>query len=82
MHKLQGIEFILFFSLLACGADQTELEKESRHQADSLFNLRRPQLELELDSICQMKLKNAMETQLDSIIEVRKSEIIKLQEGL
>lgn len=68
--------------LFACGHDQTEMEKISRHKADSLFQLRIPVLEGRLDSICVQKMNDALQYKLDSIVLQRKSEIIKLQEGL
>ncbi|MBK8954508.1 MAG: hypothetical protein IPM34_02995 [Saprospiraceae bacterium] len=67
---------------ISCGGDKTEIEKISRVKADSIFQLQKPDLELKLDSLCKYKLEQALQYKLDSIVGQRKSEIIKLQEGL
>ncbi|MBK9108563.1 MAG: hypothetical protein IPM92_09400 [Saprospiraceae bacterium] len=75
--------FLFYIVILpACANDQTEVEKISRHKADSLFQLQIPALEGSIDSICIHKMNYALQYKLDSIVLQRKSEIIKLQKGL
>jgi len=74
--------FVGLLLIASCNGDRTEMEKISRHRADSLFNAMKPALEQQLDSVCQYKISHALQTQLDSLVEARKAEIIKLQQGL
>lgn len=82
MNKAKQWVWLSGFWLASCTGNHTELEQISRHRADSVFQLQIPALDMQLDSMCIQKMEYALQFKLDSIIQQRKSEIIKLQEGL
>ncbi len=75
---------ILFVVLLcsSCEEESYRLEKHARITADSLFQLEYQMLIREQDSLCILRKQARMQILLDSIVLVRKQEIIQLQKGL
>ncbi|MCC6754721.1 MAG: hypothetical protein IT266_12135 [Saprospiraceae bacterium] len=74
--------FLLLLLSASCGNGNAEIERLSRIAADSLFHRMQPALERELDSICSVRAHTTIDSQLDSIIEARKAEILKLRQSL
>ena len=73
---------IFAFFMTACGDADEKLERIARSRADSLFLMEKKQLDMKMDSSCKAKAENQFQHTLDSIVEKRKYEIIKLQQDL
>jgi high-affinity K+ transport system ATPase subunit B len=71
---------LLFFS--ACADESYKVEQKVGFIADSLFRTEKDLIHREMDSLCQVNKVKRHDFVLDSIIEVRKEEILKLQRGL
>ncbi len=68
--------------LWSCGEDIRTIERRAKYKADSLFQYEYSGIIKFQDSICELKQSKDMSNLLDSIVEIRKQEIIKLQQGL
>lgn len=80
---MKVFKFILIgMVILSCRKNINSLEKKAKYQADSLFQLEYPLVNNSLDSLCNLKKQNRMHVLLDSVVEIRKQEIIELQKGL
>lgn len=80
MYRIHGLFLILIF----CSCEN-EMQKEDhfiKFKVDSLFQLEEKMLTTKMDSLCAQKYKNRKQIILDSIVMVRKKEIIQLQKGL
>jgi hypothetical protein len=73
---------LLMLMTASCDSSNAEIERLTRVAADSLFHQMQPVLERELDSICSVRTQTTIGSQLDSIIEARKAEILKLRQSL
>lgn len=72
----------LILLLSACGHDETSLDKIARNRTDSLFQLEYQSLIRQQDSICAIRKQMDYTSIIDSIVQVRKQQIIELQKGL
>jgi high-affinity K+ transport system ATPase subunit B len=80
---MKAFNILLITILIAsCEEDSYRLEKHARITADSLFQLEYQTLIREQDSLCLIKKQARKQIMLDSIVLVRKQEIIQLQKGL
>lgn len=79
--KHLSIIFLVLFSI-ACGEPDEKLERIARVRADSLFQNEKKELDSHLDSICKARNLSEFQRSLDSIVEIRKNEILKLQQDL
>lgn len=73
---------IICILIYSCEEDTYRMEKGAKHKADSIFQIQYQSLIKEQDSICTFRKKMNMQHLLDSIVEIRKREIIQLQKGL
>jgi len=71
--------FILFLIISACSDPGKEMERISFQTADSLFITNKANYELIADSLCQELSNLKKQFWIDSIIQIRKEQIIKLQ---
>ena len=71
--------FILFLIISACSDRGKEMERISFQTADSLFITNKANYELIADSLCQELSNLKKQFWIDSIIQIRKEQIIKLQ---
>ena len=74
--------FLLAFILYSCENESIKENHLLKFKVDSLFQLEEKALILKMDSICALKYNARKQIILDSIVEVRKQEIIQLQKGL
>ncbi|MGB3083765.1 MAG: hypothetical protein WBB21_03555, partial [Saprospiraceae bacterium] len=65
-----------------CEEDSYKMDRKIQFKADSLFVLEEQLLTKKLDSICLENQKSRKQNLLDSIVEIRKQEIIQFQKGL
>lgn len=80
---MKVFKFLLIAILFSsCEAESYRLEKHARITADSLFQLEYQTLIREQDSLCVLRKQARKQILLDSIVLVRKQEIIQLQKGL
>ena len=70
---------LLFYS---CGESSSAIEKVVRFKSDSIFAIESQFITKEQDSLCVLRKQASMQYMLDSILIVRKEEIIHLQKGL
>ncbi|MBK8485392.1 MAG: hypothetical protein IPO86_04330 [Saprospiraceae bacterium] len=75
------IAFLLFV-FISCEEDSYKMDRKIQFKADSLFVLEEQLLTKKLDSICLENQKSRKQNLLDSIVEIRKQEIIQFQKGL
>jgi hypothetical protein len=68
--------------MASCGDDIRTLERRAKYMADSIFQYEYSVIVKSHDSICTIKMGMNMQNKLDSIVEIRKMEILKLQQGL
>jgi hypothetical protein len=80
MKVFSGLLFLIFF--FSCGEDAYKIEKKAKVKADSLFQIEYQTIIREQDSLCMLRNKSVLPHLLDSIVEVRKIQIIQLQKGL
>ena len=66
----------------ACADESYKVEQKVSFIADSLFRKEQDLIHREMDSLCMVIKVQRHNFVLDSIIEVRKEEILKLQRGL
>ena len=57
-------------------------KKRAKFEADSLFLIEYQSILKEQDSICTLRKQASLKTMVDSIVDIRKKEIIQLQKGL
>lgn len=80
MKQISCLLFLLMW--MSCGEDIRSLDRRAKYKADSLFQYEYPVIIKTQDSICNLKKDMNKQVLLDSIVEIRKQEIIKLQEDL
>jgi hypothetical protein len=80
---MNKFKFICLLTLLSsCGEDVFKIERLAQQQADSLFLVEYPTLVHIQDSICQLNKQLNRNAIIDSIVEVRKQQIIDIQKSL
>lgn len=78
MKFLSAIATIAFF--FSCTSRPVEPTRSSRHAVDTLFQRQVILLQPQMDSICRLKHKEVYTAAVDSIMEVRKTEMNLLVE--
>lgn len=74
--------FLILLTLTSCFTDENKIRIKTQFISDSLYVSALKGMDLYADSIC-IQMKNASLTpMIDSLIQLRKEEIINLRKGL